>query len=54
MSLKEIRAFGNVFDLEITRKDQKIKIEVIVDNKLILEKTIKENDQVLVELTPKR
>lgn len=50
MSLKKIRAFGNVFDLEIKRMNEKMKIDVLIDNKLIIEKTIKENEQVLIDL----
>jgi hypothetical protein len=50
MSLKKIRAFGNNFDLEVSRKGKKIKINVMIDNKFIIEKTINEKEQILIEL----
>ena len=50
MSLKKIRAFGNNFDLNVSRKGKKIKIDVIIDNKLIIEKIINEGEEILIEL----
>ncbi|MDD4010079.1 MAG: hypothetical protein PHQ67_09770, partial [Fermentimonas sp.] len=54
MSLKKIRAFGNNFDLDIIRKGQKIKISVIVDNKIVLEKFINEGKEILIDLPFKK
>lgn len=54
MSLKKIRAFGNNFDLDISRKGRKIKIGVIVDNKIVLEKLINEGKEILVDLPLKQ
>lgn len=50
MSLKKIRAFGNNFDLNVSRKGKKIKIDVIVDNKKVMEKNINEGKEILVYL----
>ncbi|WP_286850313.1 hypothetical protein, partial [Proteiniphilum sp. UBA5480] len=50
MSLKKIRAFGNNFDLDVSRKGKKIKIDIIIDNKLIIEKIINEEKEILIEL----
>lgn len=50
MSLKKIRAFGNNFDLNISRKGGKILINVIVDNKIVLEKFINEGKEIQVNL----
>ena len=50
MSLKKIRAFGNNFDLNISRKGEKILINVIVDNKIVLEKFINEGKEIRVNL----
>lgn len=53
MSLKKIRAFGNNFDLNISRKGDKISIGVFIDNKLFFDKTIEENEEILVKLPNK-
>ncbi len=50
MSLKKIRAFGNNFDLNIYRSGKKIKIDVIIDNKIVLEKLVNEGKEILVDL----
>ena len=53
MSLKKIRAFGNNFDLNVSRKGSKINIGVFIDNKLFFDKTIEENEEILVRLPNK-
>ncbi len=50
MSLKKIRAFDNNFNLDISREGEKIKIDVIVDNKTVIEKIINEGKEILVVL----
>ena len=50
MSLKKIRAFGNNFDLDISRNGKKIKIDVFVDNKIVTEKIINEGNEIRVSL----
>ncbi|MDD3667714.1 MAG: hypothetical protein PHY75_03055 [Bacteroidales bacterium] len=50
MSLRNIRAFGKKFDLDIYRKGGKIKIDVIVDNKIVMEKFINEGKEILIDL----
>ena len=50
MSLKKIRAFDDSFNLDISREGEKIKIDVIVDNKTVIEKIINEGKEILVVL----
>ena len=50
MSLKRIKAFGNDFDLNINRSGRKIKIDVVVDNKIVFEKLENEGTEIFVKL----
>lgn len=50
MSLKRIKAFGNDFDLNINRSGRKIKIDVVVDNKIVFEKLVNEGTEIFVKL----
>jgi hypothetical protein len=53
MSLKRIKAFGSDFDLNIKRSGKKIRVEVIVDNKIVLDKLENVGTETLINL-PKR
>lgn len=50
MSLKKIKAFDSDFDIEITKKSNKLLIVIKSDNKIVLEKTIAEGEQIQVNL----
>jgi hypothetical protein len=50
MSLKKINAFGKIFDLKVERKGKRIVISVIIDDKVIIEKTVREKEEILINL----
>lgn len=52
ISLKRIRAFGNIFDLHVSREGKRVKIELLIDNKPIVKKLVRENETVTIRLTP--
>lgn len=52
ISLKRIRAFGNIFDLHVSRESKRVKIELLIDNKPIVKKLVRENETVTIRLTP--
>lgn len=53
MSLKRIKAFGNSFDLNVYKSGNRINVDVIVDDKTILKKTIKEGEEIVVKFPVK-
>ncbi|WP_455628891.1 hypothetical protein [Parabacteroides chinchillae] len=50
MSLRNIKAFGTSFDIEVNRNQSKIDISVKIGNKTLLHKNTKEGETITVEL----
>jgi hypothetical protein len=50
MKLKNIYAFGNMFDLAVTKVDDKLKIETLRNGKTVTSSLIKEGETAAVEL----
>lgn len=50
MALKHVKAFGNDFDIEVTREEQKLRVKVNTASKVVREVTIKEGNCINIKL----
>ncbi len=50
MKLKNVKAFGKTFDVEVLRNDSETVVQVVADGKVIFKKKLEENSPVTVEL----
>ena len=52
-NLNKVRAFGSDFDIRVSRAGDKLDVKIVRDNKILMNKKIKEGDTVKVVLPKK-